>query len=274
MRRFSVFDPEGVKGLSRSAPIQVLVIDDSSLVRLGFQQVLAATDEFALAGLAADWHEGMELFERSTPDMVVMDLHWPSPQTLQALRAFKDARPGVRVLVLLGSSDPAAAVAAIGHGADALVHSAVDPDTLVAVLRLLRRGDSFVIHHTVWKRIAHMLDGSAPLGPGGRLSVREQEVLALLAEGLTDREIARTLTISEPTAKHHVAHVLRKLNVSTRAAAARLARENRGYIQIGSVAREALSPQAERTAVSPSREVTGATPARAEAGRPGVPPWR
>ncbi len=191
-------------------------------MRRGLQDVLAETDDFQVVSTAGSPAVGMRSFDELQPDLVVMDLHWPSADTLRVLSHFKETRPEARVLILLGSNDVAPALAALARGADGLLHSTVEPAVLLGALRLLRQGESFVVHHPVWQRVAHVYEAGTPAGQR-HLSAREREVLALIAADQTDREIAATLTISGATAKHHVVHVLHKLNVASREEAARMA---------------------------------------------------
>jgi DNA-binding NarL/FixJ family response regulator len=206
-------------------PITVLIADDHPVVRQGLAVLFEVQDDIALVGQASDGAEAISLTRELAPDVLLLDLILPGVDGLGVLAQLRadDSRTRVLVLTSAGGSDrPALALQA---GAAGFLYKDVDPDALVRAIRSVHDG------HTV---LAPGAAGLVAARPGrdvrgvGALTSREREVFALLADGQSNRAIARSLGVSEKTVKTHVSAVLAKLGVADRTQAALLALRESG----------------------------------------------
>ena len=201
-------------------PISVLIADDHPVVRQGLAVLFDVQDDLVLVGQASDGAEAVALVRELTPDVLVLDLKLPGLDGLGVLAELRAAGLTTRVLVLTSAAGPGSPAMALQAGAAGFLYKDVDPEALVRAIRSVHDG------HTVLAPQAAGLVTARP-GDGARglqsLTGREREVLVLLAEGRSNREIARTLTVSEKTVKTHVSAILAKLGVADRTQAALLA---------------------------------------------------
>jgi DNA-binding NarL/FixJ family response regulator len=200
-------------------PISVLIADDHPVVRQGISVLLSVHDDLAVAGEAADGEETLRLAAELRPDVLLLDLKLPRLDGVEVLRRLPEQSPGTRALVLTSAADKAQVALALQAGAAGFLYKDVDPDALVRAIRSVHDG-----HTLLAAEVADVL--AARSGDGGgiaALTSREREVLALLADGQSNREIARALRVSEKTVKTHVSSVLAKLGVADRTQAAVLA---------------------------------------------------
>jgi DNA-binding NarL/FixJ family response regulator len=199
---------------SRS-PIRVLVVDDHQVVRQGLRAFLDVQDDIEVVGEAADGGECVEAAQRLHPDVVLLDLRMPGTDGLEALRALREHGNPARVLVVTSFTEPSAVLPAVRAGAAGYVYKNVDPQALAAAIRAVHAG-----HVLLHPDVARLLAAGEP-DPGGiRLTARERQVLAEVARGHSNREIARSLAVAEKTVKTHVSSVLAKLGVQDRTQAA------------------------------------------------------
>ncbi|ODU00683.1 MAG: DNA-binding response regulator [Pseudonocardia sp. SCN 72-86] len=213
--------------------IRVLVADDQRVVREGLSMVLGLLADVAVVGTACDGAEAVTLAEDLSPDVVLMDLRMPRCDGVEATRLLRDRCPAVRVVVLTTYSDDRSVVDALRAGARGyLTKDAGGPeirDALVRVLEDRAAIDPAVQHHVV---DALAVAPPAPAPPGGTdgrpagLTARELEVLVLVAEGLSNGEIAARLVVSEGTVKSHMNHLLAKIDARDRAQAVAFAYRN------------------------------------------------
>jgi len=207
--------------LEAEAPIRVMLVDDHALVRSAIRQALDAPD-IEVVGEARNAEEALELAPRLRPDLLLLDIDLPGMTGIEAVRELAPRLPETRVVMLTVSTDRRNLLEAMRHGAAGYLTKDLTGDALLRAVRGLRRGDLAMSRQHAAQVVEHLQRG----GPGGMpdemrlLSAREQEVLRLLAEGLTDREIAGALAISPRTVESHVSAVLRKLEVRNRAEAA------------------------------------------------------
>jgi DNA-binding NarL/FixJ family response regulator len=196
--------------------IRVLVVDDHPVVRQGLRAFLDALGDMTVVGEAADGDACVAEAERLHPDVVLLDLRMPGADGVAALRGLREAGNPARVLVVTSFTEPAAVLPAVRAGAAGYVYKDVDPPALAAAIRAVHAGH--VLLHPDVARLLTSHDPAPP--PADRLTARERQVLAELAKGRSNREIARALAVSEKTVKTHVSAILTKLNVQDRTQAA------------------------------------------------------
>jgi DNA-binding NarL/FixJ family response regulator len=190
--------------------ISVLIVDDHPVVRQGLRALLEVQDDMTVAGEAGDGPAAISLAESLRPDIVLLDLKLPGMDGLAVLRPLRAA--GLRVLVLTSATEPSAAAAAVRAGAAGVVYKDIDPAALVRAIRSVHDGNVLLAPEA----IGSLVRGSR----ADTLTAREREVLAGIADGKSNREIARLLRVSEKTVKAHVSAVLAKLGVQDRTQAA------------------------------------------------------
>ena len=202
----------------------MLLVDDHALVRSAIRQALEAPD-VVVVGEASSAEEALEMAPRLRPDLLLLDIDLPGMSGLETVRELAPRLPDTRVVMLTVSTDRRDLLDAVRHGAFGYLTKDLTGDALLRAVRGIRRGDLPMSRVHAALVVDHLSRGArggvpAPDDVGGLLSVREQEVLRLLAEGMTDREIATGLAISPRTVESHVSSVLRKLGVRNRAEAA------------------------------------------------------
>lgn len=201
-------------------PITVVIADDHPVVRQGLAVLLDVQDDIELVGEANDGHEAVRLTLEHAPDVLLLDLKLPGLDGLGVLGELRARGVRTRVLVLTSAVGPTSPALALQAGAAGFLYKDVDPDALVRAIRSVHDG------HTVLAPDAAGLVAARPATDArgiGSLTARERDVLALVAGGRSNREIARMLGISEKTVKAHVSAILAKLGVADRTQAALLA---------------------------------------------------
>jgi DNA-binding NarL/FixJ family response regulator len=198
-------------------PISVLIVDDHPVVRQGLRVLLEVQDGIEVVGETGDGATALALAAEHAPDVILLDLKLPGPDGIAVLGELKARGDAARVLVLTSATAPASASLAMRSGAAGVLYKDVDPDALVRAIRAVHDG-----HLLLAPEAAGTLLRSASWSWGGldALTSREREVLAELAKGRSNREIARALGVSEKTVKAHVSSVLAKLGVQDRTQAA------------------------------------------------------
>jgi DNA-binding NarL/FixJ family response regulator len=196
-------------------PIRVLVVDDHPVVRQGIRTFLDLQDDLTVVGEAADGASCVVAARECRPDVILLDLRMPGTDGVAALHELRRTENPARVLVITSFTEPAAVLPAVRAGAAGYVYKDVDPPALVAAIRAVHAG-----HVLLHPDVARLLSAGDIQPAGVRLTAREREVLAELAQGRSNREIARVFAVSEKTVKSHVSAILSKLGVADRTQAA------------------------------------------------------
>jgi len=211
--------------VSEPTPIQVLVVDDHAVVRRGVVAYLEALEDVAVAGEAGTGAEALDRLARGAaldelPDVVLMDLQMPEMDGVTATTEIVRRFPGVKVVILTSFGETERVHAALEKGASGYLLKDAGPEEVYAALRAAVRDEVFLDAAVTRKLTQEM---RAPRTGLGVLTAREKEVLVLVAEGRSNKDIADRLVISERTARTHVSHLLAKMGLSSRTQAALLA---------------------------------------------------
>ncbi|MEU2226550.1 response regulator transcription factor [Streptomyces sp. NPDC018347] len=200
-------------------PIKVLLVDDHQVVRRGLRTFLEVQDDIEVVGEAADGAEGVARAEELRPDVVLMDIKMPGTDGIDALRGLRELGNRARVLIVTSFTEQRTVVPALRAGAAGYVYKDVDPDALAGAIRSVHAGH-ILLQPEVADALLSQEESSGGHGRGSALTEREREVLGLIADGRSNREIARALVLSEKTVKTHVSNILMKLDLSDRTQAA------------------------------------------------------
>nr|WP_260407744.1 response regulator transcription factor [Planomonospora venezuelensis] len=199
-----------------------MIVDDHALIRRSLEMALAAEADIEVVGEASDGQEAVELADRLTPDVVLMDVRMPRRSGIEATREIKASAPSVRIIMLTVSDEEEDLFEAIKAGATGYLLKNVQLDEVPEVVRGVHEGQSLINPAMAAKLISEFATMSRkeaerpPQLPVPRLTDREMEVLRLVAKGMNNREIAKQLFISENTVKNHVRNILDKLQLHSR----------------------------------------------------------
>ncbi|MED5052223.1 response regulator transcription factor [Anoxybacillus rupiensis] len=199
--------------------IKVLIVDDHHIVRRGLVFFLKTQKDIAVVGEAANGAEAVQLVMEHQPDLVIMDLVMPVMDGIEATKKMKERSPKTKILILTSFADQDHVIPAIRAGASGYQLKDIEPDHLVAVIRSIHRGES-ELHTKVIPHVMNHLHYQEPANKIEELTKREKEVLAEIAKGKSNKEIAASLMITEKTVKTHVSNILAKLGLADRTQAA------------------------------------------------------
>lgn len=206
----------------KSSPARLVIADDHELARAGLRSMLTGQRGLEVVGEATNGNDALELCRRLQPDLALVDVRMPELDGLTTCRAIKQECPEIKVILLTIHENPEYLLEALNAGVAGFVLKDITQRELITAVRRVLRGESILNKEVVIRFLEH-LDSVTPYQgdlPAKQLSSREYEVLQLLAQGQTNREIAQSLTVSVSTVKIHVEHILAKLGVSDRTQAA------------------------------------------------------
>ena len=206
--------------------IRILIVDDHALFRAGIVNVLSHEKDFEVVGEAADGRSAIEAANGLSPNIVLMDLSLPNPGGIETTQRIRRELPATAVIVMAVDEDEEALFASIKAGAAAFLIKDVSPEDLVQIIRRVSKGE-FLINDKVFSKPAvasRVLKEFRELAVYGQeaqpifapLSPREVEILDNIAQGMTNKQVAYALSISEQTVKNHMSSILRKLAVNDR----------------------------------------------------------
>ena len=205
--------------------VRVLVADDQSMVRAGFRMLLSGAEDIEVVAEASNGLEAIDKAARFHPTVILMDIRMPELDGLEATRRILASDNGARILILTTFDLDEYVYEALAAGASGFVLKDDPPEQLLAAIRTVAAGEA-LLSPTVTKRvIKHFMRIPRPTRPKGfdELTAREQEVFRLIANGLSNTEIANALYISDATVKSHITHILQKLDLRDRVQAVVLA---------------------------------------------------
>ncbi|MCP5116084.1 MAG: response regulator transcription factor [bacterium] len=218
-------DSVGPQTVAESTPqkfIKIMVADDHPVVREGIRKLLELEDDMQVVGEACDGREVLEMVGQLQPDIVLLDLKMPGMDGLAVLQTLQHVKGGAKIIVLTASEDKNEWVQAMKLGCCGIVVKQTPPELIVKSIRKVNEGEIWLDSHTtaaVMRQFASPADRAGG-GRGGRsrspLSNREREIVALVAQGYRNREMAEKMFISEQTVKNHLHNIFDKLGVSDR----------------------------------------------------------
>ncbi|GGB99197.1 DNA-binding response regulator [Marinobacterium zhoushanense] len=203
--------------MSNTAPASILLIDDHPLLRTGVKQLIALDDELEVVGEASSAEEGVAKADALEPDLILLDLNMPEINGIECLKMLREAGVGSRVVVFTVSDNEEDVVAALKAGADGYLLKDMEPEDLLANLNQAALG-KMVISDRLTTLLAQALQNNrSRKGPDiDTLTPREKQIIKLIAGGMSNKIIARKLSITEGTVKVHVKHLLKKLGLKSR----------------------------------------------------------
>ena len=199
-------------------PIRLILVDDHKLFREGLRRILELQEGLQVVGEAGNGEEALRLADLCPCDVILMDINMPGLNGVEATRQVKERHPRTAVLVLSIHDDREYLLEVLNAGAAGYVLKDIEPVKLVEAIRLVAAGESVVDPSLTSKLISELtrLSVRGEEVVANPLTEREREVLALMAEGLNNRDIAAKIFVSEKTVKNHVTNIFRKLDVSDR----------------------------------------------------------
>ncbi len=224
---------------ARAAPIRIIVADDQALVRRGAALLLSMEPDMEVVGQASNGVEVVELTESLHPDIVLMDLHMPVKNGVVATREITRAHPDIQILVLTTLHDDETVFEAVRAGAHAYLLKDADEQELLETIRALKRGESRLTPQIArkvmdqFRRLAQSTqsvlreDAAKPRLMTEPLNEKEEKVLGLIAEGMSNRQIGAALFLAEGTVKNYVSRIMAKLHANTRTELAMLSSKRR-----------------------------------------------
>ncbi len=199
---------------------RLMIVDDHEVVRMGLRAAIEIEEDFTVVAEAGNGRDAIDKALAHRPDIVLMDVRMDGMDGIEACREIRSELPDTRVLMLTSYAEEETVVAALLAGAAGYVLKNVARARLLEALRSVARGESLLDSAVTKSVVEKLVGGQQKPAETDDLTAREREVLALIAEGATNKEIAAKLVVSENTARNHVSHILGKLGFSRRSEAA------------------------------------------------------
>lgn len=201
---------------------RILLVDDHEVVRMGMRLLFETEDDFTVVGEASNGAEALAKASVLDPQLILMDVRMEKMGGIESCREIKSRYPQMHILMLTSYTDDEAIAASVLAGASGYLLKHLSRAELLRSVRLVAAGQTLVDAAALQQTMQRLTSS-----PGGDLTEREREVLALVARGYTNKQIAETLYVSEKTARNHVSHILEKLGLARRSEAAAYAVEHR-----------------------------------------------
>lgn len=196
--------------------VKIIIVDDDALIRDSLQLILNMEDDFQVVGTASNGQDALTLCEKVLPDITLMDVRMPVMDGVLGTRYIREQFPGVKVVILTTFKEEGYIKEALKHGASGYILKSQPADSIVETLRSVARG-SMVLEAEVASSLTAFIDDRRKAEPEDfRLTVREMAVLELIGEGLSNREIATKLHLSEGTVRNNISVLLEKLSLRDR----------------------------------------------------------
>ena len=199
--------------------ISVLIVDDHAVVRQGLRTFLELQDDIEVLGEAPDGEQAVSSVRSLVPDVVLMDLVMPRMDGIEATRRLREVSPSTKVIVLTSFADDERVFGSVKAGAAGYLMKDVKPQELGEAIRTVHRGEA-LLHPAIASKLMHEFAQGERSASHDLLTERELEVLRLLAQGMSNKEVAGALTLAEKTVKTHVSNILQKLHLADRTQAA------------------------------------------------------
>jgi DNA-binding NarL/FixJ family response regulator len=216
--------------------LSILLADDHVMFRRGVRRILQGIDQVEVVGEASDGFELLELLKKTAPDLVILDISMPNLRGLEAAREIKVINPKVKVLILTMHKDREYLYHAFAAGAEGYLLKEDADSELLAAIEILRQGGTYISPLLSPQLAGLLTERAQPAGKpwlsGEPLTVREREVIKLIAEGKSSKEIGGLLFISSRTVQHHRANIMKKLNIKKTADLIKYAIQ-KGYTESG-----------------------------------------
>ena len=215
-------------GGKRMEPIKLLIVEDQELIRSSLHIVLDIEEDLAVVAVAADGQQAVELAREKRPDLVLMDIHMPVMNGIEATRTIKREFPEIKIIVLTTFQEMDFVVEALQAGAEGYLLKAIDTKDLVSGIRVVMQGGTLITQEIAKALFAdhiHRSKGAAQDEDKYKLSKREAEILQYLADGLSNELIAEKLFLSMGTIKNYISSLYTKLDVANRTEAVRKAKK-------------------------------------------------
>jgi two-component system, NarL family, response regulator DevR len=204
------------------AKTRIMIVDDAEVTRLGLRTALEVEPDIAVVGEASNGAEALAKMAVLDPQLLLMDVRMEKMNGIEACREIKSRYPDVYILMITSYTDEDAVISSILAGASGYLLKHLSRAELLRSIRLVASGHSLIDANAKKQAMESLTEM-----PGSELTEREREVLALVARGYTNKQIADKLSVSEKTARNHVSHILEKLGLSRRSEAAAFAVEHR-----------------------------------------------
>ena len=200
--------------------INILVADDHAVVRTGISAWIASEPDLFLSGEAADGEEAVAKALELQPDVILMDLVMPNKDGIEAIKEIIQVNPDARILVITSFSDKDKAIQAIKAGAMGFMMKDTSPEGMLQAIRAVQQGKPWLSNEITRMLMHEQRLTREEISPTDHLTDREVDVLKLIAQGLSDNDIADQLSVSKATVRYHISNILAKLNLENRTQAA------------------------------------------------------